>query len=535
MSYTIISRDEFLKLEKFGQIHINENYVFDDKNKDNSIKKLLSFLPYDDEYGYLILEFIKEEENNFFNQKVAVEVSIKNILNIYCLSENGLNFYKTKFNPKIKFKLYSKYEAIEEVNIYKSIEDKTKGFKVLFEIFNFSELEDKYNNDYIKRLINYKNSNYLKQSYDNFYFDMFSYERKNNFSKEDIGFFYDLRVMKKLEKRDNIEIFLSGNLKGIQKPEDINIKDKSLFDIITDTINSINKTDKKSNEKKEEIINNLVTGAIFLKSQKLLDPEKRENSYWILFVELINRFKHDFEEQTKIALYYIGVHLGYKYLYEDYYNFLDLSIFNDNNEITLESTNNEEKLQLELKELKNENNDLLEKVSQLEDINHQNNQIKSENFEIEVPSKDSNSSQLESINYLEKIKIELEEELKIKTDEFEKQKANSEELLKEIQLLKSKEETQSTNSEKTSELSQKLDDNQENATFEPNKRNNLLLNDCTTVGFEELMSWELTPLIEFAFARKLNGLKKGELKKKYTKDNKEELCKAIVDYKTLIS
>ncbi len=116
MKYTIISRDELLKLIKFGTIDQNINYIVDEKNQQKFIREVLKSLPYDDSFGYVVIEFTYEENFSISNIQTLVKLDIKDIINIYCLTNEALDFYKSKFNPKIKFKLFENQELIKEVN-----------------------------------------------------------------------------------------------------------------------------------------------------------------------------------------------------------------------------------------------------------------------------------------------------------------------------------------------------------------------------------------------------------------------------------
>lgn len=371
MKFTIISRDEFLKLIKFGNIYQTINYIVDEKNQQKIISEILKSLPYDDPFGYVVVKLTYEESFSISHMQTLVKLDIKDIINIYCLTNEALDFYQTKFNPNIKFKLFENQELIKEIDSYKLIEDKKKGIQALFDIFklNLKDINEKFNAEYISELLNYKEKNYLEQDYKNFYFDLFCYERKNSFFKEDIGFIADIRAISKMQDiRKNKEKFLSGNYSNLSNEKDREKIDLTLKILIIDSIEKVKTSDKKTDEEKNETIRNLVIGAIFFKSQQLLNTESREQNYWESFINFVNEFKEKFLEETKEALWYLGVFLGYKYLYNDYYNFLDLNIFKEN-ELNNLSTNEEESEELSKKE------------TQLE--SHIKNNVSNNNLDIE--------------------------------------------------------------------------------------------------------------------------------------------------------
>lgn len=374
MKYTIISRDEFLKLIKFGTIYQSINYIVEEKNQQKVISEILKSLPYDDPFGYVVIEFTYEESFSIAQMQILVKLNIKDIINIYCLTNEALDFYKTKFNPNIKFKLFENHELIKEVDSYKLIEDKKKGIEVLFDIFKLKlkDVNEKFNTEYISKLLSYKENNYLNQEYKKFYFDLFCYERKNSFYKEDVGIIADIRAISKMRDiRKEKEVFLSGNYSGLSNEKDRESLKSTLKTLVIDSIDKVNKSDKKTDEEKKETIKNLVIGAIFLKSQKLLNTESKEENYWESFINFVNEFKEEFLEETKEALWYLGAFLGYKYLYDDYYKQLDLNIFkensfSENNVNILKETN---PLELELEKVRNENKELMGKVKELENAN----------------------------------------------------------------------------------------------------------------------------------------------------------------------
>ncbi|NCD11091.1 MAG: hypothetical protein EOL93_00945 [Epsilonproteobacteria bacterium] len=414
MKYTIISREELIKLIKFGTIYQSINYIFDEKNKDLKIEELLKALPYDDELGFVIVKFTYNESSAFDSIKTLIELDIKDIINIFCLSNQALEFYKTKFNPNIKFKLFENLKLIENINKYKVIEDKKKGVKALAEIFKL-ELKNnqgKLDEEYIQELLNYKEIGYLNQDFRSFYHDIFCYERKNSFFKEDVGFLSDVTALNKMQDiRTNKEIFLSGNFDiKLGNPSD---KDKKIKELVDNTLNKL-----PDNEKKDELIKKILIGTIFLKSKSLLDSEKREINYWDEFLNLIHEFKNDYFEETKIALWYIGVFLGYKYLYDDYYKQLDLNIFQENNVSKIGESIVEETspLELELEKMVKENKELKEKVQVLEKQLESNENYESKNSEetqalnheqTSSQEDDKNSSSVNNIKeFLNKLAIE---------------------------------------------------------------------------------------------------------------------------------
>jgi hypothetical protein len=496
MKYTIISRDEFLKLIKFGTIYQNINYIVEEKNQQKVISEILKALPYDDPFGYVVVEFTYEENFSISYMQTLVKLDIKDIINIYCLTNEALDFYKSKFNPNIKFKLFENQDLIKEVNFHKLIEDKKQGIEVLFEIFklNLKDVNEKYNDNLIKELLEFEENNYLEQEYKNFYFDLFCYKRYNSFYKEDIGFLSDIRALNQMvDIRLQKEIFLSGTYtNNIITNKEKNAIELKLINIISKYIEMSNKNDEKTEEEKKETIRESVIGAIFLKSRQLLNTESREENYWENFENLINEFKKEFLEETKEALWYLGVFLGYKYLYDDYYNFSNFNIFKENDLSDVLINEKEEDLENSI----------------------QNNNVDSENIQDKNSSNQSNLiNQIKEEN--EQLKKQLEEKVQSEKELKEEIERKNQELLNQAQYSKKNENQK--NFVEVYELAEICTQEDENISRETNDNQMIDLN---TLPIESLR--------EIFYRRDTKNNKLSDLKEKYNENNKQELIKKIL-------
>ena len=144
--YTIISRDEFISLYKFGNININTNFIIlNSDNRVNEIIKLLNYMPFSQDEDYLILKF-KDDDclvGECFNEiKTIFNLKIKKIKDVYTLSEKAQYFYKTKFNKRINFQIIPYKNILIEVTNFSAIKDMNLGIDILFEEYNLGNKEN---------------------------------------------------------------------------------------------------------------------------------------------------------------------------------------------------------------------------------------------------------------------------------------------------------------------------------------------------------------------------------------------------------
>lgn len=343
MYYTIISRDEFIKLYRFGSIKINSNYLLDDnENIETKLIKLFEILPLEYEESYLILK-IDDMVNKYYDfEKIQTiyTLNIEKIKSVYVLSSEAKHFYKTKVNQKVNFQITPFKTILTQVIKFKEKQDMDEGINILSKQFNFvkEEIETKLGDNFRDDFVKFKD--YLSKDFENFYFDLLSYKRENFFPKDDIGFIYDLMIITTLQKRktETITKFKQGELKldkslAYQKLN--NNKKETLFE----NIEFILTTDDKDIKK---FINNidttpLISGVIFLKIKYLLKEDNRDKNTWAEILKIVDSFTNKYKDELSIALYLIGFFYGYKNLYNYYYDFIKLDMFREIKDDTVES------------------------------------------------------------------------------------------------------------------------------------------------------------------------------------------------------
>jgi len=331
--YTIISRDEFIKLYRFGNIKVNTNFILNDDNDiENRIIELFKISSLEYEEGYLILKVkdnIMATHSDYLTIKTIYTLKLKNIKSVYVLTSQAQQFYKTKVNSKVNFQICPFENILKQVSEFKKLQNINQGIDIMrkeFDFINIDEINKKLDNDFISDFLKY--DDYLSLDFKDFYFDLLLYKRENFFPKDDVSYIYDLMIITSLRKRnlDSINKFKQGqlNLDGSPAYQKLSTnKKETLFE----SIKFIQETDDKNIENFTNKItfNHLVTGVIFLKIKKLLTENDDNTQEQIL--KIVDSFSNDYKDSLSMALCLIGLVFGYKNLYENYYDFIELDIF----------------------------------------------------------------------------------------------------------------------------------------------------------------------------------------------------------------
>ena len=334
-SSLLITREEFIKLIKFGEIKMCINSVIGFNGQE--LTSILSYKSFDDELGFLILDF-KSRIEVLAHNVCCFDLKIDDIEEIFCLTPKALNFYKSKFDSRIDFQLLNDVDnVINQVNVNQVVNDRKKGIEVLYEIFQVEKSNQSikfsssdFNDDLINKILTYQKDGYLKQPYKSWEFDLFCYERKGNFLDNDFSFVLDLRTLSILKHRklEDINLFYSQNLNDRLLRNGESVQNMSPLDKLLDTYKeSIKNNPKLTSDQKKELEETLLVGGIFLKAKTLLEPENRKTDSWTEFLNFVRIFIDKYQYETIKALFLLGVYLGYKNLYDDYYGWKQLLIF----------------------------------------------------------------------------------------------------------------------------------------------------------------------------------------------------------------
>ncbi len=436
---TVISRDEFINLYRFGMININRNFLLKESNNiENNLIELFKILSFNEASDYLILTITDEFYNESFKNNTYM-LKLENMKRVEVLSEKAERFYRTKVNSKITYDLTEYRNILSTIETYQELNDMNRGVEILFEQFNINselEIEENFPKNLLKLI---KEDNYLNNAYKNFNFDLLTYRRENKFNKEDKGFIYDLMIIAILKDRkdERISKFKQGLLHLDSSPAYTTLneqKKEKLIDYISFIVDSDNENIKKFLEKLGK--ENLIIGSVFLKVKNLLENKEENQNYWNDVKCVIDDFNKEYPTELKMALYFIGLIFGYKELYDDYYDFI---------KDKKEKAKLEEEVQAKAKELQSKKEALAKFQSEKD-----NSETKAkEELEKLKSEKDSKIKELkEKNNIAEKEKAKFKEEVQAKAKKLQSEKEALEKLKSEkdskIKELKEKRKTRNT-------------------------------------------------------------------------------------------
>jgi len=377
--YTIISRDEFIKLYRFGNIQVKNHILNDDKNLEDNLIELLKLSSFEYEESYLIVKLTDETINSIstlLTIQITYQLKLENIKSIYALSDKAVQFYKTKVNLKVNFQISPFKNILKKIDKFKELEDISQGIKVLNEQFyniKKEEIEKQLGSEFINDFLKF--DNYLNSDFKNFYLDLLSYKRENKFIKNDTSYIYDLMIITLLQERrpESIQKFKQGELKLKDSPSYKKL-DKNEKETLFGNIEFIQKTDDEDIKKfiTKVDINHLIIGTIFLNIKDLILV--KNETYQEKILKIVDSFKGQYKDNLSISLYLIGLVFGYKNLYDSYYDFIELEIFKDSENDSVQVVEKEEdtKLKDKIKILEENNKILLDtsKKSEEKSINY---------------------------------------------------------------------------------------------------------------------------------------------------------------------
>jgi len=506
---TVVSRDQFINLYRFGKLNIHNNFIISEEY----ILELLKLLQCEHDEDYLILNI--KYINKYMLDKINIlhNLKIQDVKSIYVLSQKAKNYYEPKFNPKIRFDIYPNLDILKQAQDYRELDDIESGINVLAKQFNFiykDQIEEDLGKDFKNNALeSLKNENYLATEYKSFYIDLLSYKREIFFPKKDIGYLFDLIVITVLRNRkpELISKFKQGNLtidssKTYQKLKEND--NKTLLDCIKFIKNTDDEDIKKFLEKTEGI-RYLIIGSLFLMIKNIL--LEKNTKYNEKMHEIVDIFKQDYANELAISLYLIGFVFGYKELYDDYYNHISLDIFNEKKEDN-HYDSSQAYLETENQELKDKNKVLSQKLidseNELKVYKEKECTITSE-VQITSDKKDNVIGMTDVVNALATVPIV--------TDNVQDEKLNI--------------DHSKVTDQKIIEEPQKLGGNPGISEIEE-KTNQ----DSFKVFLE---STDITTLHHIYYRKDTKNRKFSELKKKYTTENKDELISSILNDHKLIT
>lgn len=433
--YAVISKESFIKLRKFGRVRGFEADMLDtaEDNIEIKLKKILykiDFLSGEEEEIIILKINNKHTENNIDRW---YEIKIENVENYYLLSNKAQQFYLSKISSKLNFELFPNKNILNDLEQQKEIEDMERGSEILLKQFGFEKrnilnknILDKEFNVNLRLFL--KSDNYLEVKYENYYFDLLSYRRKNKFKKEDVSYIHDLMILLHLKDRkiEKVSRFNSGEIQ-LESSSTHKLLENNKKENLLEYINFIESSeDEKIKIFIEKIeMKNLIIGALFLKFK-----ENKENNNMDEIKKYIKLFSTTYKEELIIALYFIGLVFGYEKLRDEYYDYIGYSSVIDEDTIVKKLFKNEEitkeknkGFQKSLLKIGDNHNDIIDIIFEIMKIKNNNLKkvknsksvsIKNKNKTIiNISLKNSNIEiNLKNMKEIEKNKKIIEESLK---------------------------------------------------------------------------------------------------------------------------
>jgi len=469
---TVVSRDEFIKLYRFGAINISRNFILKRNNNiENNLIELFKNLSYSEPSDYLIIN-INESNYDKNLEEIVYKLELQNIKKVEVLSEKAERFYRTKVNHKVNYYLTSYSNIFPTIEKYQELKDMNRGVDILFEQFNINTPKEKIEEE-LK--INFKEQFLEKEKEKddsvsiniNFYWYLLCYKREIKLEKDDTSFIYDM-MMLSFKKEGNIDILekLESGILLLSSSTTYQIletnKQNNIFEYISFIISSKNENIQKFLAQIEE--KNLIVGSIFLKIKSLLDEKEDNENYWKDVVNIVNICPVEYKKELAIALYFIGLIFGYRGLYDNYYDFLEkkrdeekLKTSNNSediddlkekiDELQSEKIQAEEKAKAELERVQKEKDSIIEELEKAKKVSDKEKVQAQEKAKDELEKlqqeKDSKIEELEKAKKVsDKEKVQAEEKAKDELEKLQKEKDSKIEELEKAKKVSDKEKVQ---------------------------------------------------------------------------------------------
>lgn len=317
----IIRKADFIDLFKFGKLnvysainfdgnikaHANDNDLFEKLTKDMNL--------FDYSFEYMVIHFISDNENEQIHS-----VSIENVMGLYTFDEEAKKEMSVSFDPRIKLQVSPWSEKFKALYNNRLISQSKRGIDNLWAIFGLSETDRKkcesiITDDIISEVFNELFSYKRPIGEQSIWTYLLRYERHSFYPKDTKGFFCDYihvacNWMAKKEKLNDVatETALYNQIK-----ESLATDFKPLSQIAINS-NLPSRTDKVAK------CQFAVAAPLFL-----LMKHRFSNGFSIDLKTI--DYAKTFGVECAVAVYLLGLTLGYDKTYDAYYDFVKLPIF----------------------------------------------------------------------------------------------------------------------------------------------------------------------------------------------------------------
>ena len=322
MNYlAIIRKADFVDLFKYGKLNVYSAINFDGNIKahanDNGLfeklTKNMNLFEYS--FEYMIIHFISDNEN-----EQICSVGIGNVMGLYTFDEEAKKEMSISFDPRIKLQVSPWSEKFKALYNNRLISQSKRGIDNLWVIFGLSETDRKrcesiITDDIISEVFDELFSYKRPTGEQSIWTYLLRYERHSFYPKNTKGYFCDYihvacNWMAKKEMQNDVatETALYNQIK-----ESLATDFKSLSQIAVSS-NLPSRTDKVAK------CQFAVAAPLFL-----LMKDKFSNGFFIDLKTI--DYAKTFGLECSVAVYLLGLTLGYDKTYDAYYDFVKLLIF----------------------------------------------------------------------------------------------------------------------------------------------------------------------------------------------------------------
>lgn len=314
----ITTKQEFTSLYRFGKIPNSSSRLINIDNADVDLERTFINLPFfEGDEEYLILKIDLAD-------KLQPFVFTSNLIEIIPLTKLAKISLSGKFDSKINFSEPIYESIIRNVEDSIEISDKIQGAKSLTNMFfhnNTSSISEEILKKSYSLRMEAKKSNEIQAD---FFTHLMVYERYEFFPNTDLGYFYDLGEVFAFYKGQNS--FKGSNYHSFLEKYKIELREKKLTDIIH-FIEKNNEIDSFKNLLTEVGEKRYLTTVFYLKyKNELINKDSVKDTNIAKIMDWVNQNEFYIKENVN-ALFLLGGFVGFKKIYDDYYDSINLRIF----------------------------------------------------------------------------------------------------------------------------------------------------------------------------------------------------------------
>lgn len=323
----IIRKSDFIDLFKYGHLFVHHAMTFDGKFEEHkNDKRLFEFLtakmnPYEYSFEYLMILLQQE-----YYKGASFEINISDVLSIYAFNEIAKKEMSISFDPRIQIHVSPWSTWFDKLQKDQFIKQSMRGIDNLWGIFNLTEENKKYcqrhiEGDVISEVFRELFANERPVGEHSLWTYLLRYERHSLYPRNLKGFFCDFihvvcnwRANKEQlgDVAETTQVYQV--LSGTQFHEFVNVVCNSPLHKMTEDATGCNFC----------VVAPLF---LFLKSVFCNGIDIRVSYNGTPILKIINYLKNDHSVEFALAIYLLGVTLGFDKTYDAYYDAIELPIF----------------------------------------------------------------------------------------------------------------------------------------------------------------------------------------------------------------